>query len=168
MLRFALLPALLVIAGCAASVPAPEPDRAEPQQTAPTAAAAAPIPGLQSARFDEFPAVLLFAAAEACDDPTQSVVRPSRNEVRCETLPAPQAAAALILSYDGTVEDLPRFVIGFRAAPQNGGFLVTAENYIRVPQRSGPARQIRLRDPVIEEGMRELLRAAGGELLPPA
>lgn len=168
MLRFALLPALPMIAGCAATSPAPEPDRAEPQQTAQAAPAAAPIPGLQSARFTEFPAVLLFAAAEACDDPTQSVVRPSRNEVRCETLPAPQAAAALILSYDGTVEDLPRFVIGFRAAPDNGGFIVTAENYIRVPQRSGPARQIRLRDPVIEEGMRELLRAAGGELLPPA
>jgi hypothetical protein len=169
LLRLAILPAALTIAACSGIPPggeAPAPPPGPTQTPAPIGAAlpasAAPIAGTQRAFFTEFPAVLLFASAEACNDPVQTVVRPSRNEVRCETLPAPDAAAALILGYDGTVEDLPRFVIGFRVSPQDGGYVVTAENYVRVPQRTGPARQIRLRDPVIESSIRDLLAAAGG------
>ncbi len=164
------LPLALAVLGslvaCAPAPPAGEgpPDEAGAAATGTEGAGDAAAPaGTQRALFPAYPEALLQAAVEACDDPSQTVVRPSRNEVRCETLPAPEAAAALILGYDGTVEDLPRFVIGFRAEPQDGGaFLVTAENYIRVPRRDAPTRQIRLRDPVIGAGLRELLVVAGG------
>lgn len=164
-------PALALLAACAGTPERPGPRTAaadappgplEPAGTAGAAEVAEVPPGTRRAYFTAWPDELMQAAAEACDDPSQSVVRPTRDEVRCETLPAPEAAAALILGYGGTVEDLPRFVIAFTVAPRDAGFVVTAENYIRVPRRDAPALQVRLRDPVLGEGLHELLRAAGG------
>jgi len=122
-------------------------------------------PGKEQAFFAQYPARLLDAAAAACNNPGQTMTRPRPDEVLCETLPTPDAAAALILSYDGMIENLPRFVTGFAAAPTDGGFLVTAQNYIRVPRRALPEVEIRLQDAILRDTMQGLLRAAGGTLV---
>lgn len=121
--------------------------------------------GAQQALFDDYPARLFLAAGAICDGPTQTVVRPSRNEVRCESLPNPQGAAALILQFNGTVEDLPKFVISFAGRDSEQGYLVTADNYIRVPQRSGPAQVVRFPDEAVRRDMIRLLQSAGGRPL---
>lgn len=121
-------------------------------------------PGAQSALFAEYPDPLLTAAFLACSAPGQSAWRPDADTIICETLPTPEAAAALILAHNGTVEALPSYIIGFQAAAAAaGGYVVTADNYIRVPQEGGGVVQVRLRDPLVEETMRDLLDAAGGE-----
>jgi len=129
-----------------------------------------PDQGIQQALFTERPDDLLRAAAEACIEPGQFLLRPGPDSVTCESLPMPEIAAALILRYDGTVSDLPRYVISFTAAALRDGYLVTTENFIRVPQRQGPALLIRLQDPMITDAFRDMLIAAGGTLVtaPPA
>lgn len=124
----------------------------------------APV-GAQQAYFSDYPDRLFMAAGVVCDDPGQSVVRPSANEVRCESLPDPQTAAAIILQFDGTVENLPKFVISFAGRPTTQGYLVTADNYIRVPQRDGATQLIRFPDPEVSRDMARLLEAAGGRPL---
>lgn len=121
--------------------------------------------GAQQAYFTDYPNTLFTAAAVVCDEPGQMAVRPNANEVRCESLPDPEAAAALILQFDGTVEALPTFIIAFLGRETAEGYLVTADNYIRVPQRNGGVRQIRFNDPQTAQDLRELLRAAGGRPL---
>jgi len=46
--------------------------------------------GAQQAYFTGYPERLFVAAGLVCDEPSQSVVRPNANEVRCESLPNPE------------------------------------------------------------------------------
>ena len=149
-MRKYLFVAALALAGCTEAL-------------APTAGTA-PV-GAQQAYFAEYPQRFFDAAALACNRPGQSVVAPNRNELRCESLPDPQSAAALILQFDGSVQDLPVYVIAFQGINTAQGYLVTADNYIRVPQRTGGAQQIRFPDPDISREMGKILQAAGGRLL---
>jgi len=137
---------------------------------APVSLGEAPAPGAaptgaQQAYFAQFPAGLFGAAAAFCVQPGQSVMRPRPDEVRCESLPDPQTAAAIILEFNGTVEELPTFVIAFLGRDTSSGYLVTADNYIRVPQRSGGTRQIRFEDARVAQDLEKLHEAAGGRPL---
>lgn len=127
--------------------------------------AIAPDAGRQQAFFQSYPDLLLTAAVAACRNPGQRPVQPGPGHVRCESLPTPEAAAGLILAYDGTVEALPLFIVAFSTERAEGGYVVTADNYISVPQRSGAIREVRLADAALEQNMRALLAAAGGEAL---
>ncbi|MEL6958299.1 MAG: hypothetical protein AAGL89_05035 [Pseudomonadota bacterium] len=84
----------------------------------------------------------------------------------CTSLPEPEAAAALILQFDGTVDKLPSYVISFSSLNVTDGFVVTADAYIRVPQRAGGVRQVRFEDLQLSDDLAELLKAAGGTDLP--
>jgi len=121
--------------------------------------------GRQQAFFPTYPDLLLAAAVAACNSPGQRPVQPAPGQVRCESLPTPEAAASLILTYDGTIEALPLFIVAFATEPAAGGYVVTADNYISVPQRSGAIREVRLADTALDANMRTLLEAAGGEAL---
>jgi hypothetical protein len=121
--------------------------------------------GAQQAYFPAYPSNLFVAAAAICDGPAQTVVQPSRNEVRCESFPDTESAAALILQFNGSVQALPKFIIAFTGRDTSLGYLVTADNYIRVPQRSGGAQQVRFPDLSVSNELSALLRAAGGQPL---
>ncbi len=153
-MRYISIALLAVVAACT------EAPTSGGQLTQPTQQA-----GAAQALFSSRPADLYAAAGEVCDAPGQNVVRPNANEVRCESLPDPESAAALILQFDGDVEDLPKFVIAFTGAPTSAGFVVTADSYIRVPLRGGGAQQIRFPDPRIEAELQALLVQAGGQPL---
>jgi hypothetical protein len=162
-MRRTWLIAVLLLGACAPRTGlAPAPDAAvDPDM------AAVMTVGRQTAFFATYPDMLLTAAFEACANPGQRPVRPAPDEVRCETLPTPEAAASLILTYEGTIEALPLFIVSFAAEPAPGGYLVTADNYIAVPQRNGQIREVRLSDARLDANMRALLEAAGGESIPP-
>ncbi|MCW1952233.1 MAG: hypothetical protein KIH44_012815 [Octadecabacter sp.] len=153
-MRWAVFGVAVAVAGCAEL----------PDSTTLLAAESAPE-GAQQAYFTDYPDKLFFAAAAVCDGPGQSLVQPNANEVRCESLPDPESAAAIILQFDGTVEALPKFVVSFLGQNTSQGYLVTADNYIRVPQRSGGAQQIRFPDLSVKTEMAALLSAAGGRPL---
>ncbi len=130
---------------------------------APTGPAAErPTGGPQSAFFDTYPDRLFAVATLACTSPGEELVRAGPQSLRCETLPPPGAAADLILRYDGSVQDLPRFISSVDAVASRGGYLVTLDSYIRVPRKTGPATQIRLASPRLVAMRQSLLKAAGG------
>ncbi|PVA08335.1 hypothetical protein [Thalassorhabdomicrobium marinisediminis] len=143
----------LIVAGCTQG------------PTSGVAPAPSPPAGLQRAFFDTYPAGLFELAADVCDGPARTLSRPRRNQVFCAALPDPNAAAALILGYDGTVQDLPTFVTAFSGESTAQGYLVTADLYIRVPQRQGGAVLLRLPDPEVQAEVARVLQAAGGRLL---
>ncbi len=120
--------------------------------------------GIERAFFASYPDRLFATLAAVCDGPGQTVVRPAENRLLCESLPDPESAAALIMNYDGTASDLPRFVIGLSADPEGEGFAVATYYYIRVPQASGKVVEVRLRDPALVREMQRTLQAAGGAL----
>lgn len=158
--------AVLLLGACAPRIwPLPLPETAT--VTAGAAPATMPSAGRQTAFFALYPDMLLSAAVAACNSPGQTPVQPAPGQVRCESLPTPEAAASLILTYDGTIEALPLFIVAFAAEPTSGGYLVTADNFIAVPQRSGMIREVRLADAGLDANMRALLEAAGGEPLAP-
>jgi hypothetical protein len=93
------------------------------------------------------------------------VIQPNQNEVRCESLPDPGSAAAIILGYNGTVENLPSFVISFLGGVSAQGYVVTADSYIRVLQRNGGVQQRRFEDAMVAEDLSGMLASAGGRPL---
>ncbi|SLN13005.1 hypothetical protein [Pseudooctadecabacter jejudonensis] len=121
--------------------------------------------GAVQAYFQGYPDALFEGGEAVCSGPGQMVVRPNPNEVRCESLPDPASAAALILEYNGTVENLPRFVIAFTGQSDQTGYLVTADSYIRVPGRDGQIQQLRFPDDRIAAEFTALLKTAGGRPL---
>ncbi|PYE81392.1 hypothetical protein [Pseudoroseicyclus aestuarii] len=149
---------LALLLGCAPGLPV-QPD--EPADL--------PLqPGQVRAYFTDLPSTLLDAVRAGCTGPQAQVTRPGALGAGCESLPPPELAAALILDLGGTVEDLPRLVTNLRAveASGRGGYVVTAENLIRVPQRDGgPAQLVRPDSPQLKGSMRALLEAAGGEVM---
>lgn len=122
-------------------------------------------PPVARAVFDAYPESLFSAATLACDGPGQSTIRPSRDSIRCEALPPPDDAALLILEFEGTVEDLPRYVISFEGAESPAGYVVAADSYIRVPGHSGETKLLKAEDPRSGELLADILRAAGGRPL---
>ncbi|MEM9852891.1 MAG: hypothetical protein AAF841_00430 [Pseudomonadota bacterium] len=119
-------------------------------------------PGRQSAFFEAFPAPLFAAIDEGCQSDIDRLTRVSRTELVCESLPSPQAAAALILQYDGDVEALPTFVTTLYAVPLETGYEVTTEYFYLVPQKGGDVAVIRFRQPRIEQTVRRVFASAGG------
>lgn len=119
-------------------------------------------PGRQSAFFESFPTLLFASIASRCQADTDRLTRPSQSELICESLPTPEAAAALILEFDGDVEELPVLVTTLSAEEEAGGFAVTTEYYYLVPQRSGEVAEIRFAEPRVQRTIRRALSAAGG------
>ncbi|KAA9009060.1 hypothetical protein [Histidinibacterium aquaticum] len=142
----------IALAGCAGELPE------GPERASPVAAEDSP-----RAFFRSYPEGLFDAFALTCGGPGQSTVRPADSEIRCESLPPVEAAAALILAFDGTVDDLPRAVTSVASQEAQGGFVVTADTYIRVPQKDGGARIVRQRNAERDAVIRQLLTRAGGD-----
>lgn len=121
----------------------------------------------QVAFFNDFPALLFSAAGEACNGPGDVLVREDRGTLRCEVLPDPPSAAALILGYDGTIEDLPKYVIAFDTETRADGYIVRNEAYIRVPQLDGGEVRIKTPDRRRSRDIRQIFTAAGGTMIAP-
>ncbi|QBF32116.1 hypothetical protein [Thalassococcus sp. S3] len=115
-----------------------------------------------SARFSDYPDTLFAAFQAACSGPAHAFSRPARDAVECRELMPPDVTAALIVTYDGTPEDLPRLVIRFDAKRDAPGYLVRNDIFFNVPQREGGALQIRQPDPQLTQRLNRLYRRAGG------
>ena len=122
--------------------------------------------GAPQAFCPDFPEALFLAHEEVCSRPGETVVRPNDREIRCEMLLPPEMTGGLILQFGGTVEDLPKLVIAFVAqSARSGGWVVTSDNYVRVPQRDGGIREVRLPNSDLQASTEELFRRSGGRPL---
>lgn len=123
--------------------------------------------GAPQAYYADFPSQLFLAHEQVCTRPSEKFVRISATEIRCEMLLPPEMTGGLILEFDGTVEDLPRLIMAFYAqAATEGGWLVTSDSFIRIPQREGGGvREVRLPDPELRATLTELFRLSGGRPL---
>ena len=147
MARFVAFGVFLALTGCAPTIGPSSSD----------------APGRQSAFFDAFPGLLFEAVGEGCQGEADTLTQISETELLCESLPSPQAAAALILQFDGDIEQLPTFVTTLVAEPRGEGFAVTTEYYYRVPQKNGETAVIRFSEPRIEQTIRRVFASAGGQ-----
>ena len=123
-------------------------------------------PSVGRAYFDSFPELLYEAASRACSSPADTIIRPSRNELRCEALPTPDAAAGLILAHNGVIEDLPRYVMSYVSEPSGDGYVTTVDFHVRIPQRDGSTKILRINDTGIDRRLDQLITVAGGQPVP--
>lgn len=124
------------------------------------------------ARFTEFPETLYSAFKASCEGPAQTFRRPERGFAECRELLPPEATAAVILGYDGTIDDLPELVIRFSTTKQSPDFIVENDIFLNVPQKNAKDVQVRMPDPRVSRTIDTLYRRAGGvpitEPAPPA
>ena len=144
MIRFFAL-TVLVVAGCT-----------------PINGEADPVDGRTEARFTERPDHLFSALEETCVKPADTFVRKSPNLVQCRTFLPPKPTAAIILSYDGTIKDLPELVVQLSGQTDSGSYVLENSYFLNVPQLSGTTVHVRQGDRRVERSMISLMRAAGG------
>ncbi|MBJ6370306.1 hypothetical protein JF290_02100 [Sedimentitalea sp. CAU 1593] len=114
------------------------------------------------ARFADYPESLIGALEAACARPAQTFSRPERNTVECREYLPPEATAAIILTYDGTPEDLPQLVIRFETRADTPGYLVENEVFLRVPQKHGATLKVAQTDAGLNRMLAALYTRAGG------
>lgn len=142
---------LLLLAACTASPPP---------------AGAPATAQVTRALFAARPQAFFDAAEAACRGPGQRAVRPDGDTMACESLPSPEAAASLILTYEGSLQDLPVYVVRFAGTAVPEGYVIAADSFIRVPRENGATVEIRPEDTALARGFAELLGRAGGRVLP--
>lgn len=121
-----------------------------------------PVDGRTEARFTERPAHLFAALEETCTEPADTFVRKSPDLVQCRTFLPPKPTAAIILSYDGTIKDLPELVVQLSGQIDADSYVLENSYFLDVPQLRGPTLQVRQGDRRVERRMISLMRAAGG------
>jgi hypothetical protein len=114
------------------------------------------------ARFADYPDSLISALQIACDGPAQTFSRPTRNSMECREYLPPEPTAAIILTYDGTPEDLPQLVIHFQTRAEAPGYVVENEVFLNVPQKLGPDLKVRQADARLNRMLDALYTRAGG------
>lgn len=116
-----------------------------------------------TARFPEFPAKVFSALQRTCSKPAQQYTRVSQNVAECREYLEPEATAAIILTYDGTTDDLPQLVLRMVAqADEPDGYLLTTNAYLDVPQKNQGAIQVVYPSPHFERTLNRLYRQSGG------
>ncbi|MDK3072487.1 hypothetical protein QO034_05120 [Sedimentitalea sp. JM2-8] len=114
------------------------------------------------ARFADYPDSLVAALQRACDSPSQTFLRPTPSSVECREFLPPEPTAAIILTYDGTPENLPELVIHFETRADGSDFIVENEVFLHVPQKKGPALKVRQSDVGLNRMLDALYTRAGG------
>lgn len=120
------------------------------------------VPDNGKARFASYPDSLISAFQSACSGPAQTFTRPSHDAVECREYLPPEPTAAIILTYDGTPEDLPQLVIRFRTRADSPGYVVENEVFLNVPQKNGDPLHVIQRDARLNRVVGKLYKRAGG------
>ena len=114
------------------------------------------------ARFPGYPQALFDAFRASCTGPARDFVTTDRNTVECRELMPPDLTASVLLAYDGTLEDLPRLVVRFRAEAQEASYLVSNEVFVNVPRRDRAALRLQFSDRRLARELAQLYSSAGG------
>ncbi len=120
------------------------------------------VGGSGRARFSDYPDSLVAALESACGEPAQTFARPAPDTVECREYLPPKETAAIILTYDGTPEDLPQLVIRFQTSRDGTGFLVQNRVFLNVPRLHGAPLQVPQSAPALNRALDVLYLRAGG------
>ena len=142
----AFLPLAAVVLAACDPAPASRPD------TAPVTAAF----------FAEDPALLADAARAACNRPGETFHQPQKGVSQCRLLMDPETTAAVILNFDGAIDDLPQLVVSMVQSKAADGYLVTGCAFLKVPRKDGRISRVVQRDRAIDFRLREMLDSVGG------
>jgi hypothetical protein len=115
-----------------------------------------------TARFPEFPAKIFSALQRTCSKPAQQYTRVSQNVAECREYLEPEATAAIILTYDGTTDDLPQLVLRMVAQADGPEYLLTTNAYLNVPQKNQGAIRVVYPSPHFDRTLGKLYRQSGG------
>ncbi len=141
-----LLPCLLLACG--------------PQYVERVAAPGEVLPARQ-AFFAQRPDALDEAFRASCAPPIRAVRQITRDTVQCRIIPRPEAAAYLLLNFDGALE-APSMVVQKRTRRAEGGYLVELSYFAEVTQKSGYPRRIYESRRDMDRLLDRLLESTGG------
>lgn len=153
---FAACALVLTLAGCS---PVPPPPPPEP-------VARADLPQ-QRIFFTQRPEFVLNAMRDMCQSPDTELVRSDADGLECRFLIEPRITAALILAYDGTIDDLPRAVLQASIAPDSDGHVLTLTPYAQIPRRRDTPALLPLDSPRFLRAITRSMTRLGGQVLPP-
>jgi hypothetical protein len=115
-----------------------------------------------TARFPGFPAGIFSALQESCSNPAQQYTRLSQNVAECREYLEPEATAAIILTYEGTTDDLPQLVLRLDAQADGSEYLLTTNAYLNVPQKTQGAIHVTFPSRHFDKTLKDLYRQSGG------
>lgn len=97
----------------------------------------------------------------ACTGPGDEFVILNKQVEQCRTLPTPDAAAFLLLTFDGALE-APLLIIEIKSSPDGPGQLVEMSYFAQVKQKSGTSRRVYFKERSVDRLLDALLQSAGG------
>jgi hypothetical protein len=115
-----------------------------------------------TARFPEFPTGIFSALKKSCSTPAQQYVRLSPTVAECREYLEPEATAAIILTYEGTTDDLPQLVLRLETHTEGSDTLLTTNAYLNVPQKTQGAIHVTFPSDHFDRTLQELYRESGG------
>ena len=125
----------------------------------------APVPTGQ-ARYDSYPTTLIAAFRMACTGDADSLFERENGVLECRQFMPPEPTAATILYYDGTPEDLPQVVLQLQAIPDEAGFFVSNDVFLRVPQKSGQILKVPVSTNEVDRAFEKIYERTGGTVQP--
>ncbi|WP_298848029.1 hypothetical protein [uncultured Ruegeria sp.] len=118
----------------------------------------------RSAQFETYPQRLFDTFEINCSGPGESFEKTGNRTFECSEFLPPNAAAYLILNYDGHPQDLPQSVIRLTSTKTNVGYRVDAQVFFNVPQKTGTAVEVPVESKVLDQAISELYQTMGGSL----
>ncbi|WP_299889774.1 hypothetical protein [uncultured Ruegeria sp.] len=116
----------------------------------------------RSAQFESYPQRLFDTFEISCSGPGETFKKIGSRAFECrESLP-PDATAYLILTYDGYPKELPQSVMRLTSTRNDAGYLVDANLFFEVPQKTGQTINIPIESKTLDEAISNLYQAAGG------
>ncbi len=116
----------------------------------------------QRAQFADYPKKLFQAFETDCAGPGEDYVKSGKDAVECRALLSPEATAFLILSFDGYPQDLPRIVTRLSSTKNQSGYLVDADTFFLVPQKTGETLRIPVESETLDRDFSRLYTSFGG------
>ena len=115
-----------------------------------------------TARFPEFPTGVFSALKNSCSAPAQQYVRLSPTVAECREYLEPEATAAIILTYEGTTDELPQLILQLETRADGTDTLLTTNAYLNVPQKTQGAIHVSFPSDHFDRTLKELYRELGG------
>lgn len=116
----------------------------------------------RSAQFESYPDRLFKTFETSCSGPGETFRRIGGQIVECSEFLPPDATAYLILTYDGSPEDLPQSVMRLTSTKNAGGYRVDASLFFKVPQKAGVAVEVPVESKTLDRALGALYQAMGG------
>ncbi|MEO1108321.1 MAG: hypothetical protein AAFX90_10400 [Pseudomonadota bacterium] len=116
----------------------------------------------RSAQFNDYPTRLFETFEMSCTGPGDSFRKLPDSSFECSEYLPPEAAAFLILTYDGSPQNLPKSVMRLNPSKTASGYRVDASLVFRVPQKAGSVVEVPVESEALDQALARLYRALGG------